>query len=84
MQLGETTESTDLTQLDSFVGPPGTGAPMAQVWYIRATPGLRGTSDGLPCAGELGSGQRRCVRSFVCTTWAASTGPPPPAADLRR
>jgi hypothetical protein len=31
MQLGDTTESTDLTQLDSFVGPPGTGAPMAQV-----------------------------------------------------
>lgn len=31
MQLGETTESTDLTELQSFVGAPGTGAPMAQV-----------------------------------------------------
>lgn len=35
MQLGETTESTDLTHLDSFVGPPGTGAPMAQVGCCR-------------------------------------------------
>jgi hypothetical protein len=31
MQLGDTTESTDLTHLHSFVGPPGTGAPAAQV-----------------------------------------------------
>ncbi|EFN57719.1 expressed protein [Chlorella variabilis] len=34
MQLGETTESTDLTHLDSFVGPPGTGAPMAQPFQV--------------------------------------------------
>ena len=34
MQLGETTESTDLTPLEDFVGPPGTGAPSAQPFSV--------------------------------------------------
>ena len=34
MQLGETTESTDLTPLEAFVGPPGTGAPSAQPFAV--------------------------------------------------
>ncbi|KAL4859895.1 putative dolichyl-diphosphooligosaccharide--protein glycosyltransferase subunit 3B [Chlorella vulgaris] len=34
MQLGDTTESTDLTHLHSFVGPPGTGAPAAQPFSV--------------------------------------------------
>lgn len=33
--MGDTTESTDLTELSEFVGPAGTGASNAQV-------GLRG------------------------------------------
>jgi hypothetical protein len=42
MQLGETTESTDLTQLDNFVGPAGTGAPLSQVGMLVTVVGCAG------------------------------------------
>ncbi len=50
MQLGETTESTDLTHLENFVGPPGTASTLAQASRSNG-PWPDGGQHGRTCSG---------------------------------
>lgn len=68
MQLGETTESTDLTELHSFVGAPGTGAPMAQARAcLRALVPARSSVHPVSCLLARALARRRPPLPARCT-----------------
>jgi len=71
-KLGETTESLELTSLQEFVGPPGTGAPAAQPFTVTLDSQVSGGA-ALAAGGGLGVFAHVNVEQSRCCRHPAST-----------